>query len=99
MSEPKREGSKVPKLFGRISGDLILFVSSERRGLEARNFAVISPFILFTTYDKNQLCRVSGSEFYEWLFWPEKVFGTYEERAPEPLSGLRLVTLLDSINP
>ena len=65
---PGARFSKVPKLFGRISGDLILFVSSERKGLEARNFAVISLFILFTTYDKNQLYRVSGSEFYEWLF-------------------------------
>jgi len=26
--------SKVPKLFGRISGDIILFVSSKRRRLE-----------------------------------------------------------------
>ena len=33
--------SKVPKLFGRISGDIILFVSLKRRRLGARNFAVI----------------------------------------------------------
>ena len=32
--------SKVPKLFGRISGEIILFVSSKRWRLEARNFAV-----------------------------------------------------------
>ena len=44
--------SKVPKLFGRISSDVILFVSSQRRRLEARNFAVISIFIPFTTYEK-----------------------------------------------
>ena len=42
--------SKVPKLFGRISGDIILFVSSKRRRLEARNFAVIFISIPFTTY-------------------------------------------------
>ena len=42
--------SKVPKLFGRMSGDIILFVSSKRRRLEARNFAVIFTFIPFTTY-------------------------------------------------
>ena len=41
--------SKVPNLLGRISGDIILFVSSKRRRLEAQNFAV---FILFTTYEK-----------------------------------------------
>ena len=39
--------STVPKLFGHISGDIILFVSSKRRRLEARNFAVIFIFILF----------------------------------------------------
>ena len=44
--------SKVPKLFGRISGDIIPFVSSKRRRLEARNFAVIFVFIPFTTYEK-----------------------------------------------
>ena len=44
--------SKVPKLFGRISGDIILFVSSKRRRLEARNFAVIFVFNPFTTYEK-----------------------------------------------
>ena len=44
--------SKVPKLFGRISGDIILFVSSKLRRLEARNFAVIFIFIPFTTYEK-----------------------------------------------
>ena len=44
--------SKVPKLFGRISGDIILFVSSKQRRLEARNFAVIFVFIPFTTYEK-----------------------------------------------
>ena len=44
--------SKVPKLFGPISGDIILFVSSKRRRLEPRNFAVIFIFIPFTTCEK-----------------------------------------------
>ena len=44
--------SKVPKLFGRISCDIILYVSSKRRRLEARNFAVIFIFIPFTTHKK-----------------------------------------------
>ena len=44
--------SKVPKLFGRISGDIILFESSKRRRLEARNFAVIFILIPFTTGEK-----------------------------------------------
>ena len=36
----------------RISSDIILFVSSKLRRLEARNFAVIFIFIPFTTYEK-----------------------------------------------
>ena len=50
--EPGACFSKVPKLFGCISGDIIHFVSSKRRRLEARNFAVIFIFIPFTTYEK-----------------------------------------------
>ena len=44
--------SEVPRLFGRISGDIILFVSSKWMRLEARNFSVIFIFIPFTTYKK-----------------------------------------------
>ena len=44
--------SKVPKLFGRISGDIILAVSSKRRRLGARTSAVTFIFIPFTTYEK-----------------------------------------------
>ena len=40
---------KSPKLFRRISGVIILFVSSKRRRLEARNLAVMLIFIRFTT--------------------------------------------------
>ena len=32
--------SKVPKIFARISGDMILFISSKRKRDEARDFAV-----------------------------------------------------------
>ena len=46
--------SKEPKLFESISADIILFVSSKRRRLEARNFAVILIFIPITTYMKRR---------------------------------------------
>ena len=49
--------SKVPKLFGRILGDIILFVSSKRRRLEARNFPVIFIFIPFATYEKTSFTK------------------------------------------
>jgi len=47
--------SNVPKLFGCISGGIILFVYSKRRRLEARHCAVIYIFIPFTTYEKTYL--------------------------------------------
>ena len=49
---PGARFSKVLKLFERISGDIILFVSSKRRRLEARNFAIILNCIPFTIYQK-----------------------------------------------
>ena len=54
---PGARFSKVPNLFGRISGDLILFVSSKRRRLEARNFSIVLIFIPFTTYEKTSRFR------------------------------------------
>ena len=58
-----------------MRGDTTLFVSSKRRRLDAQNFAVIFIFISYTTYEKDQLHRISGSEFYEWLFGPEHFSG------------------------
>ena len=55
--------SKVPKLFGRISGDIIIFVSSKQKRLEARNFAVIFIFIPFTTYEKTSFTELAGRSF------------------------------------
>jgi len=55
--------SKVSKLLGRISGDIILFVSSKRRRFEARNFAVILIFTPFTTYEKTSFTEQAGRSF------------------------------------
>ena len=64
-----------------FSGYIILFVSSKRRRLEPRNFAVI--LFCYSLYNiwKDQLHRISGSEFYEWLFGPEK-FRDFRETGP-----------------
>ena len=68
---------KSRELFGRISGVIlhVLFVSSKRMRLGVRNFAVILIVILFTTYEKEKLYRISGSEIYECLFGREKFSG------------------------
>ena len=73
--------SKVPKLFGRISGDIILFVSSKLRRLEARNFAVIFIFIPFTTYEKTSFTEYTGRSFTNGFSGP-KSFREFRETAP-----------------
>ena len=55
--------SKVPKLFGCISGGIILFVSSKRRRIEAQNFAVILIFIPFPTYEETSFTEKAGRSF------------------------------------
>ena len=50
--------SKVPKLFGRILGDISLFVSSKQRHLEAQNF-ILQVVILRMAFEK----RVPGACF------------------------------------
>ena len=58
-----------------FSGDRILFVSSKRRGLKARNFIIYFNLYPLHKIWKDQLCRVRGSEFHKWLFGPEKFLG------------------------
>ena len=70
--------SKVPKLFGRVSGDIILFASSKRRRLEAQNFAVFFICFPFTTHEKP-----SPAELAVRSFGPEKFLGLSRNR---PLS-------------
>ena len=75
--------SKVPKLFGRISGGLILFVSSKWRRLEARNFAVILIVISFTTYEKTSFTELAGRSYTNGFSGP-KSFRDFRETAPGP---------------
>ena len=74
---------KVPKLFGPISGYIILFVSSERRCLEARNFAFILVFIPFTTYEKTGFPKLAGCSFTNGFSGP-KGFPDFRETCPRP---------------
>ena len=73
--------SKVPKLFGRISGDIILFVSSKLRRLEARNFAVIFIFIPLQ-HIKRLALQNKQVVILRMAFRARKVLGTFEKRAP-----------------
>ena len=75
--------SKVPKHFGRISGDIILFVPSKRRRLEARTFAVIFIFIPFTTCEKISFTEYAGSNFTNGFSGPESS-RDFRETGPRP---------------
>ena len=73
--------SKVPKLFELISGDIILFVSSKRRRLEARNFAII--FFLFPLqHMKRSALQNKQVVILRMSFRARKVLRTFEKRAP-----------------
>ena len=72
--------SKVPKLFGRISGDIILFVSSKRRRLEARNFVVIL-YLFPLQHMKRPASKNKRVGVLRTAFRARKIFGTFEKWA------------------
>ena len=49
---PGHRFSKVPKLFGSISGATIPFISSQRRGSKPSNFAILLDFLILKTCKK-----------------------------------------------
>ena len=69
---------KVLKLFGHILSDMILFVSSKQRDLEARNFAV---FICFQ-HMKTTALQHNQVGVLQMAFQAQKVFETFEKWAP-----------------
>ena len=71
---------KVPKLFGGISSDIILFVSSKQSHLEAQNLAVILIFIPFTTYEKTSFTEQVGCSFANSFFDPKRFCNFQEMR-------------------
>ena len=66
--------SKVPKLVGRISGDLILFVSLKRKRLGARNFAVM---LIFIPASQNKRVGVSRMSFRDFRETAPRIASTY----------------------
>ena len=70
MCKPRIDGGKsrpfLIVFLGPVSlksGEIILFVSSKRRRLEARNFAVIFIFIPFTRYEKTSFTELAAHSF------------------------------------
>ena len=73
--------SKVLKLFGRISGEIILFVSSKRRRLQAWKFGVVLIFIPSTRYEKTSFTQWAGWSFTNG-FLGSKRFRDFWEKGP-----------------
>ena len=65
--------SKVPKLYGPLSGVIITFVFQERRGFKSSNSTVV---FLFVALKKDWFFKTSGWQFHKWLL------GTFQKRAP-----------------
>ena len=82
---PQARFSKVPNLFGHILGDIIHFVSSKQRRLEARNFAVILIFTPFTRYQKISFIESAGRSFTNGLSGP-KSFRDPSRNEPQSVS-------------
>ena len=72
---------EISETFGRISGDIILFVSSKRMRLRARNFAVILIFIPLTTCEKISFTEYTGGSFTNGFSGP-KSFWDFGETGP-----------------
>ena len=75
--------SKVPKLFRRISGATIPFISSQRRGSKPSNFVILLVFHTLKTLKDHLFFKAIGLQFDKWLFiescsiicWRRDVFG------------------------
>ena len=82
--------SRKPGNFnGRISGHIIFYVSSKRRGLEAPNFAVILIFIPFTIYEKTR--------FNQWLLGSEKFSGLSSNRPVVYIGSTSVIKLASDL--
>ena len=73
VSRPGACFSKVPKLFGPISGVTIAFISSQRRGSKPSG-KLRNPlgFLDMKSMLKDQLFKTSGLRYDNWHFGPEK---------------------------
>ena len=64
---------------------VILSVSSKRRRLEARNFAVILIYTPFTTYEKTSFKELAGRSFTNGFLGP-KSFRNFWETGPRAVA-------------
>ena len=74
--------SKVPKLFGPISGATIAFITSQRQGFKPSNFAILLVFLLLKKCKKINFFQNKRIAVWQLAFRALKVLRTFEKRAP-----------------
>ena len=73
--------SKVPKLFGRISGDIILFVSSKRRRLKHETLQLFS-FLFLLQHMKRPALQNKQVVILRMAFSGPRSSGDFRETGP-----------------
>ena len=73
--------SKVPKLFGTISGATIAFISSQRRGSKPSNFAILLVFLILKTCKKISFSKQADCNFTTCFSGPKSSRG-FRETGP-----------------
>ena len=73
--------TKVPKLFGPISGATIPFISSQRRDSKSSNFAILLVFLELKTCSINSFSKQADCSLKTGFLGP-KMLGTFEKQAP-----------------
>ena len=89
FSAPGAHFSKLPKLLGHLSDDLILLYILNTKG--PRGTKLCRYFNCYSLYEieKDQLYRISGSQFYAWLFGTETFSGLSSNGPQVPTTLLR----------
>ena len=89
--EPEARFSKVPKLFGRISGYIFLFVSSKRKA--SRGMKLCSYFTLYSLYNmKRPALQDKWVAVLPVASRARKICETFEERTPGAEEGKVIAT-------
>ena len=73
--------SKVPKLFGPISGTTIPFIPSQHRGSKPSNFAILLILLILKACKKISFSKRADCSLTTSFSGPKSV-GTFEKRAP-----------------
>ena len=83
---PGARFSKVPKLFGSVSGATIPFISSQRRGSKPSNFAILLVFLILKTCQKVSFSKQADCSLTTSFSGP-KISRDFRETGPWAFTG------------